>query len=40
MESKWLIALLVLPVVFAGGYFQGWFFLDFRKKLEIFGSLR
>jgi hypothetical protein len=33
MESKWIIALLLLPIVFVGAYFQGWFLVDFRNKI-------
>jgi hypothetical protein len=35
MESKWLIALM-LPVVFAGFYFQSWILTDFRRKIGNF----
>ena len=33
MESKWLLALLILPVVFIVNYFQYWIISDFRKKI-------
>jgi len=38
MESKWIIALLLLPIVFVGAYFQGWFLVDFRKKIRAAGA--
>jgi uncharacterized membrane protein YeaQ/YmgE (transglycosylase-associated protein family) len=33
MESKWLLALLVIPVVFAGSHFEAWIYTDFRRKI-------